>query len=74
LGLVCPKAFCASFSAARIKRSSRCALIVTTKSIVARARSGNTIANKISAKIDQGVVSLTLPKAEHARPRKITVS
>jgi HSP20 family protein len=31
-------------------------------------------ANKISAKIDQGVVSLTLPKAEHVRPRKITVS
>jgi HSP20 family protein len=31
-------------------------------------------ANKISAKIDQGVVTLTLPKAEHVRPRKITVS
>jgi len=31
-------------------------------------------ANKISAKIDQGVVSLTLPKAEHVKPRKITVS
>ena len=30
--------------------------------------------NKISAKIDQGVVTLTLPKAEHVRPRKITVS
>jgi len=31
-------------------------------------------ANKISAKIDQGVMSLTLPKAEHVKPRKITVS
>jgi HSP20 family protein len=31
-------------------------------------------ANKISAKIDQGVVSLTLPKAEHVKPRKIAVS
>ena len=31
-------------------------------------------ANKISAKIDEGVVSLTLPKAEHVKPRKITVS
>jgi HSP20 family molecular chaperone IbpA len=31
-------------------------------------------ANKISAKIDQGVVTLTLPKAEHLKPRKITVS
>jgi len=31
-------------------------------------------ADKISAKIDQGVVTLTLPKAEHIEPRKITVS
>ncbi len=31
-------------------------------------------ANKISAKIDQGVVTLALPKAEHIKPRKITVS
>jgi hypothetical protein len=31
-------------------------------------------ASKISAKIDQGVVTLTLPKAEHVKPRKITVS
>ena len=31
-------------------------------------------ANKISAKIDQGLVSLTLPKAEHVKPRKIAVS
>jgi HSP20 family molecular chaperone IbpA len=31
-------------------------------------------ANKISAKIDQGVVAMTLPKAEHIKPRKITVS
>src|SRR5216110_877220 len=31
-------------------------------------------ADKISAKIDQGVVTLTLPKAEHVKPRKITVS
>jgi HSP20 family protein len=31
-------------------------------------------ANKISARIDQGVVTLTLPKAEHVKPRKITVS
>jgi HSP20 family protein len=29
---------------------------------------------KISAKIDQGVVTLTLPKAEQVKPRKITVS
>ena len=29
--------------------------------------------DKISAKIDQGVVTLTLPKAEHIKPRKITV-
>jgi len=31
-------------------------------------------ANKISAKIDQGLVTLTLPKAEHVKPRRITVS
>jgi HSP20 family protein len=31
-------------------------------------------ANKISAKIDQGLVSLTLPKAEHVKPRRIAVS
>jgi len=31
-------------------------------------------ANKISAKIDQGLVTLTLPKAEHVKPRKIPVS
>src|SRR6476660_2654401 len=31
-------------------------------------------ADKISAKIDQGLVTLTLPKAEHVKPRKITVS
>lgn len=30
--------------------------------------------NRITAKIDQGVVTLTLPKAEHVKPRKITVS
>src|SRR5437763_16114549 len=29
-------------------------------------------ANQISAKIDQGLVKLTLPKAEHVKPRKIT--
>jgi HSP20 family protein len=29
---------------------------------------------KISAKIGQGLVTLTLPKAEHVKPRKITVS
>ena len=29
---------------------------------------------KINAKIDQGLVTLTLPKAEHVKPRKITVS
>ena len=28
---------------------------------------------KISAKIDQGVVTLQLPKAEHVKPRKISV-
>src|SRR4051812_48624033 len=31
-------------------------------------------AEKISAKIEQGVVSLTLPKAEQVKPRKISVS
>src|SRR5437763_16988912 len=31
-------------------------------------------AEKISAKIEQGVVSLTLPKAEQVKPRKITVA
>jgi HSP20 family protein len=31
-------------------------------------------ATRISAKIDQGLVTLTLPKAEHVKPRKITVS
>ena len=31
-------------------------------------------ADKISAKIDQGLVTLTLPKAEHVKPSKITVS
>ena len=28
---------------------------------------------KISAKIEQGIVTLTLPKAEHVKPRKISV-
>jgi HSP20 family molecular chaperone IbpA len=31
-------------------------------------------ADKISAKIDQGLVKLILPKAEHVKPRKIAVS
>ena len=31
-------------------------------------------AEKIGAKIEQGLVTLTLPKAEHVKPRKITVS
>ena len=31
-------------------------------------------ADKISAKIDQGAVTLILPKAEHVKPRKITVA
>ena len=31
-------------------------------------------AGKISAKIEQGVVTLTLPKAEQVKPRKIAVS
>ena len=31
-------------------------------------------ADKISAKIDQGLVTLTLPTAEHVKPRKIAVS
>jgi HSP20 family protein len=31
-------------------------------------------ADKISAKVEQGLVTLTLPKAEHVKPRKIAVS
>jgi HSP20 family protein len=31
-------------------------------------------ADKITAKIEQGLVTLTLLKAEHVKPRKITVS
>jgi HSP20 family protein len=31
-------------------------------------------ANKITARVEQGLVTLTLPKAEHVKPRKITVS
>jgi HSP20 family protein len=31
-------------------------------------------ADKINAKIDQGVVTLTLPKAERVKPRKIAVA
>jgi len=31
-------------------------------------------ASKISAKIEQGVVTLTLPKAEQVKPRKIAVA
>ena len=30
--------------------------------------------SKVSAKIEQGLVTLTLPKAEQVKPRKITVS
>jgi HSP20 family protein len=30
--------------------------------------------DKIRAKIDQGLVTLTLPKAEHVKPRRIAVS
>ena len=30
--------------------------------------------NKINAKIENGILSLTLPKAEHVKPRKIAVS
>ena len=34
----------------------------------------STDAAKISAKIGQGLVTLALPKAEHVKPRKISVS
>jgi len=34
----------------------------------------STDAEKISAKIEQGLVTLTLRKAEHVKPRKIAVS
>jgi HSP20 family protein len=30
--------------------------------------------NKINAKIEQGLLTIALPKAEHVKPRKITVS
>ena len=30
--------------------------------------------NKINAKIEQGLLTLTLPKADHVKPRKIAVS
>ena len=30
--------------------------------------------NKINAKIEQGLLTVALPKAEHVKPRKITVS
>jgi HSP20 family protein len=30
--------------------------------------------NKINAKVEQGLLTLTLPKAEHVNPRKIAVS
>lgn len=30
--------------------------------------------NRIRAKTEQGILTLTLPKAEHVKPRKITVS
>ena len=30
--------------------------------------------NKIKAKVEQGILTLTLPKAEHVKPKKIIVS
>jgi HSP20 family protein len=30
--------------------------------------------NKINARMEQGILTITLPKAEHVKPRKITVS
>ena len=29
---------------------------------------------KINAKVEQGILTLTLPKAEHVKPKKIVVS
>jgi HSP20 family molecular chaperone IbpA len=37
-------------------------------------RSNSIDAGKISARIEQGVLTLTLPKAEQVKPRKIAVS
>jgi HSP20 family molecular chaperone IbpA len=57
------------------RQNSGCSASIAPGKLSARVRARSIDrANKISAKIDEGVVTLTLPKAEHVKPRKINVS